>query len=171
VNLLGTFFAMALVTSPASASIAIDLVTGLVAIAEFHLYRAVEKSNSTQKSPYFKRCVCIQAVMAASILVGTASGASSIGQVSAQPPSVQVGVPASVVIAAAIVDPMAIQTGVNLLRVDATGKAIKTLGALHDDGKDGDADGDAAAADKTFPIRVTLNEPTAGQAFPHLGCV
>lgn len=51
-----------------------------------------------------------------------------------------------------------IATGVNLQRVDATGKVLATLGRMWDDG----TNGDAVAGDGIFTLNVTANEPVVG---------
>ncbi len=51
-----------------------------------------------------------------------------------------------------------IATGVNLLRLDAAGKVLATLGRMWDDG----THGDAVAGDGFFTLNVTVNEPVAG---------
>jgi hypothetical protein len=53
------------------------------------------------------------------------------------------------------------RTGVNLLRVDSSGKTLSILGQLHDSGENGDA----AASDHIFSIQVSFNELGAGQMF------
>jgi hypothetical protein len=49
-----------------------------------------------------------------------------------------------------------IRTGVNLIRVDQTGKQLAALGTLYDDG----THGDDAAGDNIFTGQVSINEPT-----------
>lgn len=51
-----------------------------------------------------------------------------------------------------------IATGVNLLRLDAAGKVLATLGRMWDDG----THGDAVAGDGIFTLNVTANESVAG---------
>ena len=51
-----------------------------------------------------------------------------------------------------------IATGVNLLRLDATGKVLATLGRMWDDG----THGDAVAGDGIFTLIATVNESVAG---------
>jgi len=56
-----------------------------------------------------------------------------------------------------ITDPTLIRESVNLLRIDATGKAT-IVGNMHDDGKNGDV----KANDNIFTLQTNLNEATAG---------
>ena len=51
-----------------------------------------------------------------------------------------------------------IATGVNLLRLDATGKVLATLGRMWDDG----TNGDAVAGDGIFTRNISVNEPVVG---------
>ena len=92
-----------------------------------------------------------------------AAAAPSVGTPVANPVSIPAGQPSQVTVSCAITrqpaDPALIPNGVNLLRLNASGQAIATLGVMRDDGQGGDA----AANDNIFTLRFTANEPPAGQ--------
>lgn len=76
--------------------------------------------------------------------------------------SVPVGQPTPVTIQIQVVtsptDPPLIDKGLNLLRLDAQGKAT-VLGVMHDDGRDGDA----IAGDKIYTLTITFTESDVGK--------
>jgi hypothetical protein len=67
--------------------------------------------------------------------------------------------PAEALFTARIDSPLVIPTGVDLLRVDATGKTLSIAGTMRDNG----SNGDAVAGDKVFTLGVTVSEATAGE--------
>lgn len=87
--------------------------------------------------------------------------APSVGTTKATPAYIVVNTATPVLFTSQITDPSVIATGVNLLKTDAAGKTLSTVGVMRDDGKNGDA----VAGDKTFSYRVTLNQPTVGQVY------
>ena len=74
------------------------------------------------------------------------------------PATVAVGVATQVTITAVISEPLVLPEGVNLQRLDATGRVVSIPGTLRDDG----ANGDAVAGDGAFTIRTTLFEQVTG---------
>src|SRR4051812_27684157 len=74
------------------------------------------------------------------------------------PPSAPVGVATTVTVTAIINDPSVLPDGVNLQRLDSSGRAVSVMGILHDDG----LNGDTAAGDHVFTLRATLFEQTPG---------
>ena len=85
-----------------------------------------------------------------------AFAAPSVTNAAAAPNSISVNVPTAVTFTAVISDPTVISAGVNLLRLRSTGQPL-IVGALHDDG----LNGDAVAGDGTYSLHVTLNETSA----------
>ncbi len=83
--------------------------------------------------------------------------APTVGVTAASPTVIVIGQPTTVTVTSLITDPSLIPTGVNLLRLNATGPAT-ILGQLHDDG----LNGDAVAGDKIYTLQVTFNEAAAG---------
>jgi hypothetical protein len=75
----------------------------------------------------------------------------------ATPNLITINTPASVTVTTEIVDSSVIPNGVNLLRLNTNG-TWSILGVMHDDG----INGDITANDKTFSLRLNLNEATAG---------
>jgi hypothetical protein len=107
-----------------------------------------------------KKPVIIVAITLAILVIGSVAwlrAAPTIGAVAANPAYIVVNTPTQVVFTAQITDPSLISA--NLLRTDANGKAIATMGVMRDDG----ANGDAKAGDKVFSYRVALNQPSVGQ--------
>jgi len=74
------------------------------------------------------------------------------------PTSAVAGVASPVTVTALITEPSVLPEGVNLQRLDSTGRVLAVLGILHDDG----LGGDAVAGDRTFTLRVTLFEQSPG---------
>src|SRR4051812_6897636 len=60
-----------------------------------------------------------------------------IGLTAATPAYIVVNIPTSVVVTARIIDPSLLPGGVNLLKVDDSGKTL-IVGVMHDDGLNGD---------------------------------
>lgn len=91
-----------------------------------------------------------------------AQAAPSISAPAVSPAALTVGEAAAVSATTRITSDAAnpvIATGVNLLRVDATGKVLATLGTMRDDG----SAGDAIAGDGMFTLQFVANEPTANE--------
>jgi hypothetical protein len=101
------------------------------------------------------------AVLVVSVGVVYLSATPSIGAVSATPAYGVINTPTTIVVTAQISDPSLIPTGVNLLRVDSSGKTLATVGVMHDDG----TSGDATAGDKTFSLAATVNESSVGPIY------
>lgn len=89
------------------------------------------------------------------------AAAPGIDSFAASPAYIVINSPTAVLFTARITDPALISTGVNLLRTDATGKTMSTAGIMRDDGQNGDV----AANDKTFTLRLSLNQATVGQLY------
>src|SRR5258706_3843173 len=80
-----------------------------------------------------------------------------IGTPTVTPDSLVVGVATTVTVTALISDPSVVPASVILQSVDASGRLIAVLGALHDDG----VNGDAVAGDQRYTVQTTLSEATA----------
>src|SRR5687767_10388858 len=95
------------------------------------------------------------------VSVGTAwlSAAPVIDAVDVNPAYVVINTPTQVLFTARIIDPAVIPTGVNLLSVDAGGKALAVIGVMRDDA----TNGDVVAGDTVFSYRFTLNPTGVGQ--------
>src|SRR5687767_2802870 len=92
------------------------------------------------------------------LLYALDTAAQTVGPVAATPSSVPVGVGTPVLLTAAISDPAVIAASVQLQRYDSQGRVVAVLGVLTDDGRNGDA----AAGDRVFTLRVTLYELVPG---------
>jgi hypothetical protein len=101
----------------------------------------------------------IAVVLIAVIGVVWLNAAPAIGPTAASPAYVVINVPTQVLITANITDASVIPSGVNLLKVDGSGKTLAVLGTMRDDG----LNGDGVAGDKTFSLRTTVTEPSVGQ--------
>ncbi|MGC4081218.1 MAG: PKD domain-containing protein [Vicinamibacterales bacterium] len=88
--------------------------------------------------------------------VSSARAAATIDATAAIPATVPPGVATPVLITATINDPNVIATGLNLLKTDATGKTLATLGVMKDDG----TSGDRTAGDSIFSFQITISEAT-----------
>jgi hypothetical protein len=97
---------------------------------------------------------------AAVVWLKAAGPAPTIDSVGADPAYVVINTPTEVLFTAKITNPN-VQPGVNLLKVDASGKTLSTVGAMNDNG----ANGDRVAGDKTFSLKVNVNEPAVGQTY------
>ena len=86
------------------------------------------------------------------------TGTPTIGPVSAIPTLITVNTPTPMLVSTQITDSRLIIESVNLLRINPSGNPT-VLGVMKDDGKNGDS----AAGDKTFSLRVNLSEATPGQ--------
>ena len=111
-------------------------------------------------SPRAVSRIAVVAILAISAGVSL-SAAPTIGATAAIPASVDVSAATPVVITAQITDSTLIAGSVNLLKTDATGKTLATVGTM----QDGGTNGDAVAGDKKFSLRVTINEPNVGQTY------
>jgi len=84
--------------------------------------------------------------------------APTIGTVRVSQTTAIIGAPTQVTVEASITDPTLITGGANLLQINSNGTTT-ILGALHDDGLNGDHFG----GDLVFTLVVTLNSPVASQ--------
>src|SRR5581483_6710544 len=84
--------------------------------------------------------------------------APTIGATAVTPTSVPVGVATQITVTSVITDPSVIAGGVNLQRLDSSGRATAILGVLHDDGQNGDA----VAGDGMYTLQITLTESAVG---------
>lgn len=98
------------------------------------------------------------------ILVGSAGpavAATTVGNPTPTPASINAGQATQVVVTSQVTsapgDPAVIQNGVNLLRLGSPQAVV--LGVMHDDG----LEGDAAAGDNIYTLRISLNEAKVGQ--------
>ena len=100
----------------------------------------------------------------AALVIGTLllgayqAAAQTVGPVGLAPGTVPVGVGTPVLVTAVITDPAVIAAGVQLQRYDSQGRVVGVLGALTDDGRNGDV----AAGDRTFSFRMTAYELAPG---------
>lgn len=94
----------------------------------------------------------IQSFVAATAVAGT------IGATSVSPASTPAGIPQVVTVTSVITDSSVIPDSVNLQRLDESGRVVAVIGALHDDG----LNGDAVAGDKLFSIATTVLENATG---------
>jgi hypothetical protein len=85
--------------------------------------------------------------------------APTIGATAASPAYIVVNTPTPVTIMVLITDASLLANGVNLLKTDASGRTLSTVGVMRDDG----LNGDLQAGDRTFSYRVNLNQSTVGQ--------
>jgi hypothetical protein len=84
--------------------------------------------------------------------------APNIGTTEVAPNVVGVNRPTPVTVTAQIHDTSLIAASVQLLKVDATGRALATLGAMYDDG----SHGDTTPGDKIFSRQLELTETATG---------
>src|ERR1043166_5536224 len=84
-----------------------------------------------------------------------------IGAPAVTPDSLVGGVATTVTVTALIADPSVVPGSVILQSVDASGRLLAILGALHDDGEQGDA----VAGDHRYTIQTTLTEASATNLF------
>lgn len=90
-----------------------------------------------------------------------ASAAPTVAPPAATPAYITVATPTTVIVTARIDDPTFVAGSANLLKVDAAGRTLATIGALRDDG----LNGDAVAGDKNLTIRFIANEPTVALSY------
>src|SRR3989442_13095957 len=84
-------------------------------------------------------------------------GQPLIGPVTLSPTVVPANTPTQVKVTVLITDPSLIAGSVNLLRLDSSGKAMATLGTLHDDG----LSGDTVPGDNILTLVLSVIEPAA----------
>lgn len=84
------------------------------------------------------------------------SAAPSVTDPIAMPSSVLVGVSTPVRFTTRIVDPTLIANSVNLQQLDSTGRVLRIIGTMRDDG----TQGDVVANDGTFTLLITLTPTT-----------
>ncbi|MEO8368069.1 MAG: choice-of-anchor X domain-containing protein [Candidatus Solibacter sp.] len=94
----------------------------------------------------------------AGAISGTLWAAPTIGAVGVTPTTIVAGTPTQLLVTAPIGDPTLIPSSVNLQQRTSANVLTAILGTLHDDG----VNGDAAAGDGIFSLRVTLNIATPG---------
>lgn len=92
------------------------------------------------------------------VLSVTDAPAPTIGAVQLAPGSTEAGVPLQALVTAQIDNGATLPSSVALQKLDASGAVLASLGALHDDG----LEGDVAAGDKTYSLRTTVLENAAG---------
>ncbi len=97
-----------------------------------------------------------------SLMLGTFAGqlfgAPAIGMVRASPMTAVIGTPTPITVTASITDPTLTPASVNLIQLNGDGTST-ILGAMHDDG----LNGDASAGDLVFTAVVTLSSASAAQ--------
>lgn len=84
-----------------------------------------------------------------------------VGPTSATPATIALDTATTVTVTSQITDPTVITTSVQLLEVDATGRTLRTLGALRDDG----TGGDARAGDGHFTTQISVREAAPTQRY------
>ena len=89
---------------------------------------------------------------------GTLLAAQAVDQLVATPSVFAVNTLTQVTVSALINDPTVIPGGVNLLRIDSTGKAV-IIGILQDNG----AGGDQVAGDHVYTLQIPFHEVATGQ--------
>ena len=129
----------------------------LLLIAAFALIKYVRPATTinrtaSQRVPV-KHFSPMSALGLVLLLVAKMSNAQSIPAVSVSPTSATAGAATTVTATVAITD--ARLTLVNLIKIDSTGRSMN-LGAMHDDG----LNGDASSNDRTFTLRFTVLEAT-----------
>jgi uncharacterized protein (TIGR03437 family) len=85
---------------------------------------------------------------------------STLSTLAISRPSIATGIDNSLIMTSEIGDSSVIPGSVQLQRLDANGRVVQILGALHDDGNDGDA----RANDHIWTIRASLREEVPGAA-------
>jgi Carboxypeptidase regulatory-like domain len=98
------------------------------------------------------------AVAVFSIFVISVATAPTIGPVTIDPPQVRAGVATTLRVTASIDDPALIAASPNLQRIDPSG-AVTIVGALRDDG----TNGDSVAGDRVFTLSFVVNATEAGE--------
>ncbi len=91
-------------------------------------------------------------------LFAVSATAGTIGTTAVTPPSVATGVASSVTVTAVIADPTVIAGSVQLQSLDINGRVTGVVGALHDDG----LNGDAVANDGTYTLQATVLQNSPG---------
>jgi len=84
-----------------------------------------------------------------------------LGPVYLAPAIVVAGTPRTVTASITLQDPALIDVAINLIRIDSSGKPLNIIGALHDDGKDGDL----TARDHVYSVTFSINEPASEKAY------
>ncbi|MGR9053281.1 MAG: PASTA domain-containing protein [Gammaproteobacteria bacterium] len=107
------------------------------------------------------------AALSAGVLLCPAIGLAKpyIGAPNPAPDRIYASTPTDVLFTALVSSPPGkpaiYANGLKLLRVDATGSVLNRLGIMRDDG----TFGDETAGDGLFSVRLTLNEPLAGEMY------
>lgn len=84
--------------------------------------------------------------------------APAVGPLNAAPTTIGAGLTTPVLFTVQVTDQSLLPGGVTLLKVDASGKTLSTIGLMRDDG----LGGDVVSGDKTFSYRLNISEPTTG---------
>lgn len=117
-----------------------------------------------QKGIYFTGVRTIVSVLVA---VSIAHSAPAFDSVTAFPLAIQAGGATIVTVTALISDQSPIAASPNVLQLDAKGKTLSILGAMHDDGKGGDA----VAGYRIFTLQLTLTPPQPGIIYLRVSAV
>jgi hypothetical protein len=110
------------------------------------------------------RHVIREAALAIGLLLTGANqllAAPIVGPTSATPVNIALDTATTVTVTSQITDPTVNPTGVQLLEVDATGRALRTLGTLRDDG----TSGDTRAGDGLFTTQISVREVAPTQRY------
>ena len=92
------------------------------------------------------------------LLAQPESATGTFGTIATNPAYIVVNTATPVLFAAQITDPQLKKRSVVLVRLDDTGQPADILGRLRDDG----ANGDVAANDRNYSLRINLAEPAVG---------
>ena len=92
------------------------------------------------------------------LLSAAAAQAGVIGTPSLSPSAVTAGAATAVTVVVSITDPKYLAGSANLQRLRPDGTVLSVVGTLRDDG----LNGDAVAGDKVYSVRITVQEPSAG---------
>jgi thermitase len=98
-------------------------------------------------------------LIAVLIVVSAGLAGADPGLPTADPAALNIGSSTTVKVTSLITDANVLPTGVNVVRVDAAGRALATLGQLRDDG----SNGDLLAGDRVFSGNVTIAATAVGQ--------
>jgi hypothetical protein len=104
---------------------------------------------------------CTLAITATIAVTWLHAATPTVGPASANPAYIVVNTPTQVTFNVKVTDSTPLPNGINLLKTDAAGKTLSTVGVMHDDG----VNGDAKAGDKLFSYALTINQPAVGQVY------
>jgi len=124
-----------------------------------------DASRAMPAKPKRRPWLVVGGVVAAAVLVGASwallqAAAPVIDNVGVSPAYIVINTPTTVLFTARIMEPTVLP-GVNLLRTDAAGSTLATLGPLNDVG----TNGDQVAGDRIFTRQVAFNEPTTKELY------